>query len=505
MAGAFVPGFRHDVFISYARADNQTTDGSDGWVTTLKLELERLVDAELDGFKSVDNFYFDEATLPSNAVVSDDLAEAVRQSAILLVVVTNAYVASDWCRQERERFIEAANQAGGVAGRVFVVQMKALKGALSENAQYCARPSDLQDIKGTDFYKVDKTLNVPRTFPTSSDDFGKWIDVLRFQLTRQLRSMAEANNTADESSGIAGVEDRDAPAIVFLSEVPGELKDEFATLQTALADNLDPPIKLVPAQTGLWKGAAGYDSTIRAALSESDLFVQLLGCQTFPRRDAFPGGFESWLGELAEELKKPILRWRDAETYPPDELADWVTDETWRKVLSEIDIQRLSQFKDLLIHECRRLRQERLTREKLSRANLDPELAADKFVLVKADKPDLPQAHELGKFLLDQKIGIDVINGELTLGEAAEDTIYDAVILYYGNCDAGWISKQVRAVRNVIVKDVQRVPRQQIVYAPPPVEDKTVNAMLPSMKVVQNRNDDESRQALLAAVIGEAV
>lgn len=511
MASAFVPGFKHDVFISYARADDQTTDGSNGWVTTLKLELQRLVNAELDGFKSVDNFYFDEATLPANEAVSEGLAEAVGNSAILLVVLTNAYVASHWCRQERERFIEAAQQTNGAAGRIFVVRMNALKGKLDDDSQYAARPSDLQDVIGIDFYKVDKTLNVPRTFPTNSDDFGKWIDVLRFQLTTQLRSMAEPNDTTEDSDRSPSTEDgdaeRDNPAIVYFSEVPGELKDEFATLQTALSKNLDPPIKLVPAKTGLWKGENGYDSTIRSALSESDLFVQLLGCQTFPKRDAFRDGFESWLGELAKELRKPILRWRDAETYPPDELADWVTDEAWRSVLSGADIntQRLSQFQELLITECRRLRQERLTREKLSRARLEPELAAPKFVLVKADKPDLPRARELGQFLLDQQIGIELINGELTLDEAADETIYDAVIVYYGTCDAGWISKQVRAVRNVMVKDFRRVPRRQIVYAPPPVEDKTVNAMLPSMQVVQNPDEDKSRQALLAAVNGEAV
>lgn len=501
MARVFVPGFKHDVFISYARADNQTTDDGDGWVTTFKLELQRLVNAQLDGFKSNDNFFFDNATLETNTPVNDRITDAASNSAVLLVVLTNAYKASPWCRQERDLFIKAAEQTGGTAGRMFLVQKDALDAELTEDAQFAARPTELQDIKGVSFYKVDKQLNVPETFRTDSDDFGKWINVLRYELVRQLRSMMPAS----EVSGNADNRDVNDPAVVYLSEVPGELKDEFATLKTALAENLDPPIRLVPTESGLWRAPPEHESCIRSALDESDLFVQLLGCQTFPPRDAFAGGFEPWLADLAKSSDKPILRWRDTATYPQDELADWVTDEDRLRLLlgAAINTQRLPQFQELIIQECRKLRDERRTREKLSQSRREPTLAAPQLVLLKADKPDLPQADELGDFLLEQQIGIDVINGELSLREVTQDTKYDAVILYYGTCDPNWVSQQVKAVRDVMIVDAQRVPRRKIVYAPPPIEGKRVRTKLPGMRVVQSPNEDESKQALLKAVVGE--
>jgi hypothetical protein len=40
---AYVPGFEHDIFISYAHVDNASADNEDGWVTRLHSSLLKLI------------------------------------------------------------------------------------------------------------------------------------------------------------------------------------------------------------------------------------------------------------------------------------------------------------------------------------------------------------------------------------------------------------------------------------------------------------------------------
>lgn len=80
---AFVPGYKYDVFISYAQQNNE-----DEWVSHLRHELKRLVYSKL-GHKG-DDFFFD-AKLDRHGSTSTELFEAVASSAVLLVVLSDAY------------------------------------------------------------------------------------------------------------------------------------------------------------------------------------------------------------------------------------------------------------------------------------------------------------------------------------------------------------------------------------------------------------------------------
>ena len=112
---AFVPQFKHDIFVSYAHLDNRPQIlGKDdsGWVSTLKAYLQNFLDSKLG--KPAD-IWMDVKGLSGNEPLTPELRETVSRSATLLVVLSNSYLESDWCGQERDRFVALA-AVPGLAG-----------------------------------------------------------------------------------------------------------------------------------------------------------------------------------------------------------------------------------------------------------------------------------------------------------------------------------------------------------------------------------------------------
>jgi len=46
-SSSYVPGYQHDVFVSYAQVDNQTLGGDYGWVHTLVDNLKEMLSGQL--------------------------------------------------------------------------------------------------------------------------------------------------------------------------------------------------------------------------------------------------------------------------------------------------------------------------------------------------------------------------------------------------------------------------------------------------------------------------
>ena len=77
---SFVPGYEHDIFISYASVDDRPpVNEANGWVTTLLTELERVLAEEL-GRSGSANIWMD-YQLGSNDVLTPTLLNALRSRA----------------------------------------------------------------------------------------------------------------------------------------------------------------------------------------------------------------------------------------------------------------------------------------------------------------------------------------------------------------------------------------------------------------------------------------
>src|SRR5262245_18805131 len=99
----FASGFGHDVFVSYAHIDNDPLyDNSEGWVSKFEASLGKLLRRRL-GRAPVLSIWRDQK-LRGNDYFDDAIAAALRSSAILVTVMSPAYLASPFCRRELDEF-----------------------------------------------------------------------------------------------------------------------------------------------------------------------------------------------------------------------------------------------------------------------------------------------------------------------------------------------------------------------------------------------------------------
>jgi hypothetical protein len=97
---AYVDGFEHDIFLSYARKDDEAAGGETGWVTAfeerLRIFLQRKVgDVEI---------WRDQRQIAGNQRFDDTIRSALDTSAVFVALNSCRYVASDYCKQELAHF-----------------------------------------------------------------------------------------------------------------------------------------------------------------------------------------------------------------------------------------------------------------------------------------------------------------------------------------------------------------------------------------------------------------
>jgi hypothetical protein len=109
----------NDVFVSYAHADNEKPLGSVaeyGWVTTLAHNLNT-------GPNHYHKKLFDDHQLKPGDEFSDDLLAKVAGSRLLLLLLSQNYIDSDWCGKELDHFIHTHANDPNKPADVFVVEL----------------------------------------------------------------------------------------------------------------------------------------------------------------------------------------------------------------------------------------------------------------------------------------------------------------------------------------------------------------------------------------------
>ena len=96
---AYVPGFNNDLFISYSHIDDQAVDGP-GWVADFHQRLAIEVEEALGKRVSI----WCDKRITGATDFTKDLQKQIRGSAMLLAVVSPAYVESEWCDWELRGF-----------------------------------------------------------------------------------------------------------------------------------------------------------------------------------------------------------------------------------------------------------------------------------------------------------------------------------------------------------------------------------------------------------------
>src|SRR5262249_36955171 len=117
---AFLAGYKHDIFVSYAHIDDLPIIAkSRGWVSTVVGDLQDLLGMHLGRLHAY-SIWMDRRLIGTEPF-SAALVENIHESAALVIILSPGYLQSEWCRNERNAFLETIRNKPYSGRRVFVV------------------------------------------------------------------------------------------------------------------------------------------------------------------------------------------------------------------------------------------------------------------------------------------------------------------------------------------------------------------------------------------------
>ncbi len=163
---AFLQDFEFDIFISYARVDNEEAETKPGWVERfcqyLQVELDKLL-----GRKNAVRIWCD-TEMDGNLVFDMALQTRLRQSALLLVLTSRGYLESEWCGKELKWFCESAKQQ---AWGLRIGNRLRISNVLLRNIPHDEWPEVYQGVGHHPFHSIKRQGEIGRPFPVGSEDF----------------------------------------------------------------------------------------------------------------------------------------------------------------------------------------------------------------------------------------------------------------------------------------------------------------------------------------------
>ncbi|HQZ81141.1 MAG TPA: toll/interleukin-1 receptor domain-containing protein [Steroidobacteraceae bacterium] len=435
-------GFAHDLFISYAHADDTPSSGRSAgfvsqFVTDLMAEVERKLGSALD-------IWWDHHDLAGNMPVSSEIVQAASEAAGIVVLVSPAYLRSEWCHRERSTFLQALRTRAR-SGAVFIVSI--------ENLAREKLPEEFQDLVGYQFWRP---LDDGRTTRPLRVDFETERQTYYDRLCELVQNVADHLESLAARTVAAPVALSDAPRLV-LAEVTDDLVHQREDVRSYL-EQLG--FIVLPKRRYSRDDLVLHRTQLREDLEQARLFVQLLGPLAGDRSDE-PRGM-AWLRwSVADAVlsHECIIQWRD-----PQLAIDTVGDADTQSLLH------LPTVRSCGLSELKRSIAEILQRPKRTVAASIP-----KCVFVNAEGADRAFADQIsawlaghGYIVLDPPTASDPTEWR----EAWESNLAhcQSLMLVYGQTKPGWITQQVLQSMKVNARRSEPIELWSVCIGPPPVE-----------------------------------
>lgn len=278
---AFVLGYQHDIFVSYAHVDDLTYPSIDasGWVATLIAGLNVKLSQKL-GRSDLFSLWKDEQLSP-NKPLTPEILNALKQSATLVIILSPGYMASPWCQREMQTFWQELVQRINSNSRIFVVERDKLE--IDE------KPKALEELLGYQFWLQDREGKAPRTL---GDPIPDPHDRLYYDKLGDL-----ANDLANElhrlqtqaTQPIVTISKPDTLPTVFLADVTDDLDVQRDRVQRHLDQE---GFRVIPAETSNYFSYLGGNDNVRETIANDlknrKLFIQLLSSLTGKCRPGLP-------------------------------------------------------------------------------------------------------------------------------------------------------------------------------------------------------------------------
>jgi TIR domain len=284
---SYVPGYEDDVFISYARVNN---DDYDNWVDSFNQKFAPLLQNALLGrtpkiWRDISNIRRGEAWSPL-------IRAGAERAAVLIALLSRAYLSREWCRKEIDYFANRLSKADslwvGVRSRIVPIWLEDLT-ASSDKVWPLVRMQDVD--KRADpfkFYTVGAAGNSFRWIHDGDDRQLYQQEMVR--LADHVASILvnlykEAEKDGDFALRVRQQIHYPERPVLFLAPVaePPAEQDSGADI-TKLRNNIktrliEEQINVVEADW-LTSADARWEDAVEAALAQSQASLQLLGSTT---------------------------------------------------------------------------------------------------------------------------------------------------------------------------------------------------------------------------------
>lgn len=464
----YVPGYKNDVFISYAHVDNDpVVAGKPGWVDFFEDLLRKRVKVRLRG----EIQFFRDQQLRLYGKFSDQLAKELAASAVLICVPSPNYVESDWCLWELGQFCK---QTG--SDRVF----KAVKTYFDEQSlkpEAQALLKQFERVLDCRFYsRNDDAMLVedlqPEIIPDHIPAYLQKIDVIAQNLAELLKKLSHSPAPTPHSSTptvtVQSVERPaarpDSPQIAIYLAEPTREKELEAAYNSIKSELTQFNYRVLPDQP-LPLDAEELAITVRRHLQEARIFVHLLGAKYGVR----PDGDARSLPHLQYDLAAELDRQRQIVWLPTDVKPDNETQEDFiARVKSNSPDYRQCKLEDLKTAIWRKLQPEA---ENPWEENGKDDI---KVCLFRHQQDQAAAAPLYSHLILQEEFKVQILSGEPQSLQKQKQTLQtsDAVLLYYGVDDQDWFVNNWRLIQRHISVGRTKPVLAKAIFAGNPLTDE---------------------------------
>ncbi|CAN5765440.1 hypothetical protein BH18ACI5_BH18ACI5_27670 [soil metagenome] len=434
-------GCSNDVYISYSHIDNQPFgDPRGGWVDIFLEHLQSFVNVHLERRTKV----WRDKRLTGAEVFSDEIEQQLRSSAVLLSVISPAYMQSEWCNRELVGFTKAAQDRGSLR----VGNLPRVVKVLRLPVERSALPPLLDEVLGTEFYRVDPASG--RVWDLLLDPGADARKVFLARVDDVAQDVARLLNAIAASGGAATAAPPASTAdTVFLAWTTGDLSEEREKLRRELeARNY----RVVP--TGAPPlDAAGVRESLLAALREAKIAIHLIGALY----GFVPEGEERSMIELQSDealyqASKSVaarIFWLAPNAQPQDPRLRALVDRLQKQSSQGGRVDLLA---NQTIEDLKTLVLDRLN--PASKAAPGAETGASALVYLMCDQLDRANVAPMQDFLFDQslQVRLPLFDGDSEqIREEHYETLKecDGVLIFWGKAKEGWVRTMLRDLNKV--------------------------------------------------------
>lgn len=487
---AYISGYTYDIFISYAHLDNLKMPGQqEGWIElfykSLVLKLTQRV-GKIDAVK----VWWDSKKLDGSKLFDNSIEEGIRNSAIMISLISPGYLQSEYCMREMELFYnKSISEKQGIS----VGDNSRMIKVLLNNIPHTKLPEQFGRATGFPFYSASGAEDYGDPLNLTDPVFAQQLKDLRDALVRIFELFPKEQTSApapvgNESNGSSSTNAGNGPdgMNIYFAEVSDSLRSTRKRITTELQKNGYNILAGVPPPDE----TAAHDEKASSLLKQSDLAVHLL--DQFPGREMQEA--TNWYPKKQLELSMPKavskLVWVPAEL---DNAT--VEEEAYRNFLQSLEknTDAASKFEYIRGNKSELSRQIMEYADAIKQSRIRKESNQKISILLDTHFSDQKYAFNLGQAMLDHNIQPyinpqedDPHKNSSLLAERISQV--NKLVFLYGNVSRDWVLERMNAALQLIVVNNYPIEDFYIYLAPPHKanEDIKLNQRFLKVNVLNN-------------------